>query len=346
MENILESWSKKIEEVLKEAEAHLRDAKDLGALEAERLHFLGRKGVLTESLKELGKLSPDIRPEVGKIIHSAKQKVEELLKSAHETLDTSDMEKRLESEKIDVTLPGWTHRIGKTHPITQVTREIVNAFIEIGFSVHEGPEIETDYYNFEALNIPKNHPARDMQDTLYVTEDLLLRTHTSPIQIHVMKEHQPPLKVIAPGRVYRSDEVDVSHSPMFHQIEGFMVDTDVTFAELKYVLLYFAKRVFGEKTELRFRPSFFPFTEPSAEVDIACSVCEGAGCRVCSFRGWLEVLGAGMVHPKVFEAVGYDSESFTGFAFGMGVERIAMLKYGIHDIRLFYESDVRFLRQF
>jgi phenylalanyl-tRNA synthetase alpha chain len=243
-------------------------------------------------------------------------------------------------------LPGWVYAYGHQHPITQVTKEIVEAFVQIGFTVHEGTEIETDYYNFEALNIPKDHPARDMQDTLYVSNELLLRTHTSPIQIHVMQNEKPPLRVIAPGRVYRADEVDVSHSPMFHQIEGFLVDDQVSFAQLKYVLVYFAKRLFGEKAKLRFRPSFFPFTEPSAEVDVSCSVCDAAGCRLCSGRGWLEVLGAGMIHPKVFESVGYDPETTTGFAFGMGVERIAMLKYGIHDIRLFYENDTRFLRQF
>ena len=307
---------------------------------------MGRKGVLTELLKELGQLSPAQRPEAGRVVNLAKNRVEELLTQELTRLENSEIHARLSSEKMDVTLPGWKKKRGHLHPLTSVTREVVSAFVEIGFSVHEGPEIETDFFNFEALNIPQDHPARDMQDTLYITNELLLRTHTSPIQIHVMKESQPPLRVIAPGRVYRSDEVDVSHSPMFHQIEGFMVDQDVTFSHLKYVLSYFAKKVFGEKTKLRFRPSFFPFTEPSAEVDIACSMCEGKGCRLCSNRGWLEILGAGMVHPRVFEAVGYDSEKYTGFAFGMGVERIAMLKYGVHDIRLFYESDVRFLEQF
>lgn len=346
MQELIQIWTQKIESVLQEAEERLKSVNALEALENQRLHFLGRKGVLTEYLKELGKIPPEDRPHIGKMIHTAKEKIEGILTKAEETLGDQATVVRLKAETVDVALPGWTRALGSLHPITQVTKEIVQAFLEIGFCVHEGPEIETDYYNFEALNIPKDHPARDMQDTLYVSEDLLLRTHTSPIQIHVMKEHQPPLKVIAPGRVYRSDDVDVSHSPMFHQIEGFMVDREVTFAQLKYVLTLFAKRLFGEKARLRFRPSFFPFTEPSAEVDIACSVCEGAGCRVCSSRGWLEVLGAGMVHPRVFEAVGYDPENVTGFAFGMGVERIAMLKYGINDIRHFYESDVRFLRQF
>lgn len=346
MSHPIETWAKKVDDLVVKAEHSIGSAQSLEALENERVHFLGKKGTMTQFLKELGTLSPDERPEVGKLIHSGKTKVESLLASAQERLQSHQKSFQLKTETLDVTLPGVSRDLGHSHPITQVTEEIIQAFVQIGFSVEEGPEIETDEYNFEALNIPKDHPARDMQDTLYLSKELLLRTHTSPIQIHVMKERKPPLRIIAPGRVYRRDEVDVTHSPMFHQIEGFLVDQDVSFSHLKFVLTYFAKRIFGEKSKLRFRPSFFPFTEPSAEVDVSCSVCEGSGCRVCSNRGWLEVLGAGMVHPKVFEAVGYDPQTVTGFAFGMGVERIAMLKYGVNDIRLFFENDQRFLKQF
>jgi phenylalanyl-tRNA synthetase alpha chain len=350
----IQDWSKEIDVIVQQAGQAIETTKDLSLLEKHRVTLLGRNGRLTEKLKELGKFPPEFRPAGGKSVNLAKQKIEELLEKARSRLEAEDRVLNLEKEKLDVTLPGWTRKRGHLHPITQVTREIVEAFVQIGFSVHEGTEIETDYYNFEALNIPKDHPARDMQDTLYVSQgtspqggdELLLRTHTSPIQIHVMKQQQPPLRVIAPGRVYRSDEVDASHSPMFHQVEGFMVGKDIKFSHLKYVLAYFAKRVFGEKAKVRFRPSFFPFVEPGADVYVSCTICDGAGCRTCSSKGWLEVLGAGMVHPKVFEAVGYDSEEVTGFAFGMGIERIAMLKYGIHDIRLFYENDARFLKQF
>ncbi|MBI1884122.1 MAG: phenylalanine--tRNA ligase subunit alpha [Chlamydiae bacterium] len=346
METSIQSLSSKVHDILQEAEKAIHASQSLDALDRERVHWLGRKGVLTEFLKGLGKLPPDQKPQVGKIVHTAKEKVETWLEACKLRLESEKRKIQLQQEKLDITLPGKSRKYGHLHPLTRVASEIVNVFVQMGFSVEEGPEIETDYYNFEALNIPKDHPARDMQDTLYLSKDLLLRTHTSPIQIHVMKERKPPLRVIAPGRVYRADDVDVSHSPMFHQVEGFYVDRDVSFAHLKYTLVHFAKRIFGEKTRLRFRPSFFPFTEPSAEVDIACSVCEGSGCRLCSGRGWLEILGAGMIHPNVFEAVGYDPSAFTGFAFGMGVERIAMLKYGIHDIRLFFENDMRFLEQF
>jgi phenylalanyl-tRNA synthetase alpha chain len=346
MSSLIQDWSKKIEEIVKQSIQSIETTKNLQQLEKRRVDLLGRQGILTGYLKELGKLPAEFRSEGGKTVHAAKQKVEENLEKKRLHLEEEEKNLRLQYEKLDVTLPGWTRKRGHLHPITQVTREIVEAFVQIGFSVHEGTEIETDYYNFEALNIPKDHPARDMQDTLYVSDELLLRTHTSPIQIHVMKQQQPPLRVIAPGRVYRSDEVDASHSPMFHQVEGFMVGKDIKFSHLKYVLAYFAKRVFGEKAKVRFRPSFFPFVEPGADVYVSCTICDGAGCRTCSSKGRLEVLGAGMVHPKVFEAVGYDSEEVTGFAFGMGIERIAMLKYGIHDIRLFYENDARFLKQF
>ncbi len=346
MNQSVETWTKTIDGIVADAQKAIPQLSTLDSLEDKRVHFLGRKGLITELLKQLGTLSSEERPQVGQLIHAGKAKVESLLETTRLKLESHQRNIQLKSETLDVTLPGLSKNYGHLHPLTQVRDEIIQAFVQIGFSIEEGPEIETDYYNFEALNIPKDHPARDMQDTLYLSNELLLRTHTSPIQIHVMKERKPPLRIIAPGRVYRRDEVDVSHSPMFHQIEGFLIDENVSFSHLKFILTYFAKKIFGDKAKLRFRPSFFPFTEPSAEVDVSCSVCEGSGCRVCSSRGWLEVLGAGMVHPKVLESVGYDSEKYTGFAFGMGVERIAMLKYGINDIRLFFENDERFLRQF
>ncbi|HRZ87260.1 MAG TPA: phenylalanine--tRNA ligase subunit alpha, partial [bacterium] len=252
---------------------------------------------------------------------------------------------RFKAESVDVTLSGRRTVLGKRHPLNRVMEEVLGVFTRMGFAVREGPEIETEYYNFEALNIPKLHPARDMQDTFYVKDDLLLRTHTSPVQIRVMESMRPPLRVVAPGKVYRRD-ADVTHSPMFHQVEGFMVDEHITFADLKGVLTVFCRAMFGAETKVRFRPSFFPFTEPSAEVDISCVICSGKGCRVCKSTGWLEILGSGMIHPEVFRHVKYDSEKYSGFAFGMGIERIAMLKYGVNDIRLFFENDVRFLEQF
>jgi phenylalanyl-tRNA synthetase alpha chain len=261
------------------------------------------------------------------------------------SLKQKDHEKRILSDAIDITLPGKFTPFGKEHPITQVLSEITAIFVSMGFGIEEGPEVEHDYYNFEALNMPKNHPARDMQDTFYISDDIVMRTHTSPVQIRVMEQRKPPLKVIAPGKVYRCD-ADVSHTPMFHQVEGFMVDTDIAFSDLKGVLELFIHSMFSAETPVRFRPSFFPFTEPSAEVDIGCIFCSGEGCRVCKHTGWLEILGAGMINPRVFEFAGYAPGVYSGFAFGMGVERITMLKYSIDDIRLFYENDLRFLRQF
>ncbi|MBI3398180.1 MAG: phenylalanine--tRNA ligase subunit alpha [Deltaproteobacteria bacterium] len=307
--------------------------------------YLGRKGELAALTKEFGKLPPEERPIVGEFINSIRGRIEERINNLLTAFAQSEREQRLKGEKIDATLPGRYLALGKRHPITQVMDEVVKIFSGMGFAVAEGPEIETDYYNFEALNIPKDHPARDMQDTFYIGEDVLLRTHTSPVQIRVMQNKKPPLRVIAPGKVYRRDS-DVTHTPMFHQVEGFMVDETITFGDLKGVLTAFLHSLFREDTAIRFRPSFFPFTEPSAEVDIQCVICNGKGCRVCKGSGWLEVLGAGMIHPMVFKAVGYDSERFSGFAFGLGIERIAMLKFGIDDIRLFFENDVRFLRQF
>ncbi len=314
-------------------------------LQKLRVEFLGKKGIVTQAMKELRSLSPDKKRETGKLINEFKNLVETSLKEYADKFGNQSPKSSGESDSFDYTLPGRKEPIGNLHPITQVMEEIVSVFISLGFRVEEGPEIESDYYNFEALNIPKDHPARDMQDTFYVEDETVLRTHTSPVQIHVMEANQPPLRIIAPGKVYRCDS-DVSHTPMFHQIEGLMVDKNVAFSDLKGIMNIFVQQTFGQSTQVRFRPSYFPFTCPSAEVDIQCVICTGKGCRVCSQTGWLEILGAGMVDPAVFKSVNYDPEQWTGFAFGMGIERIAMLKYGINDIRLFFENDVRFLQQF
>jgi phenylalanyl-tRNA synthetase alpha chain len=309
-----------------------------------RIKYLGRKGMITSILKELTSLPPEERKEVGKLANEIKNWIEDSLNVKQKDIK----EKRREDLKkgfFDITLPGNLQNIGNIHPLTKVMNQVVNIFIGMGFTVEEGPEIELDYYNFEALNIPRDHPARDMHDTFYITDDVLLRTHTSPVQVRTMERHPPPLKVIAPGKVYRCD-ADITHSPMFHQVEGFMVDRDITFGNLKGILELFVHQFFGKDTDLRFRPSFFPFTEPSAEIDIRCVICKGSGCRVCKGTGWLEILGSGMIDPAVFSHVNYDPEEWTGFAFGMGIERIAMLKYSVDDIRLFYENDLRFLKQF
>ena len=318
-------------------------------LTALKTKFLGRKGEFAALLKELGSHSAEEMKAAGKSKNDLKVKVTAELDRALAAIDSDKRRERLDREKVDVTLPGRASLPGRTHPISQVLSEIEEIFTSIGFSIKEGPEVETDYYNFEALNFPKEHPARDMQDTFFLPEsykgDLCLRTHTSPVQIRVMETQEPPLMVIAPGRVYRRDS-DLTHTPMFHQIEGFMVDEGISFAHLKGVLTHFLHRLFGKDRAVRFRPSFFPFTEPSAEVDIECAVCKGSGCRVCKESGWLEILGCGMIHPNVFGSVKYDTTRYTGFAFGLGIERIAMLKYGIDDIRLFFENDIRFLAQF
>ncbi|MBI5827363.1 MAG: phenylalanine--tRNA ligase subunit alpha [Deltaproteobacteria bacterium] len=307
--------------------------------------YLGRKGDLAILLKELGSLPPDQRKAAGEAINRVKDRIEEEAGALISRFDDAEKAERLSRERVDITLPGRSQRPGKAHPVTQVMDEIEAIFTGLGFDIAEGPEVELDYYNFEALNFPKDHPARDMQDTFFIGPDVLLRTHTSAVQIRVMESQAPPLKVIAPGTVYRRDS-DITHSPMFHQVEGFMVDKGVRFTDLKGILTLFLHALFGEKTPVRFRPSFFPFTEPSAEVDIGCVICAGKGCRVCKGSGWLEILGAGMIHPEVFKAVKYDPEACTGFAFGLGVERIAMLKFGIDDLRLLFENDIRFLRQF
>ena len=312
-------------------------------LEQIRIEFLGKKGQLQGLMKELRNASPQEKPKLGKDINLLKQHVEQAINDKDVSLGSKSVKKS--SEIFDTTLPGRKELTGTLHPITQVMEEITSIFFGLGFQVEEGPEIETDYYNFEALNIPKDHPARDMQDTFYIEDETVLRTHTSPVQIHVMENREPPLRIIAPGKVYRCDS-DVSHTPMFHQIEGLMVDEGLSFSHLKGIMNIFLQEVFGKNTQIRFRPSFFPFTCPSAEVDIQCVMCNGKGCRVCSQTGWLEILGAGMVDPAVFQSVDYDPEKWTGFAFGLGIERIAMLKFGINDIRLFFENDLRFLKQF
>ena len=333
---------KTIEQIKEEALKELEAASDSESIKAISVRYLGRKGSVTRFLRNISSLPLEIRPEAGKKANETKKILETLFNKAIKQFETASYEV---SDGIDVSLPGRAIHQGSLHPITQITHQICNIFIRLGFDIAEGPEVETDYYNFEALNIPKNHPARDMQDTFYISKNIVLRTHTSPTQPRVMEKQKPPVRVIAPGKVYRCDS-DLTHTPMFHQVEGLLVDENVSFGDLKGILTTFVHQMFDEETSLRFRPSFFPFTEPSAEVDIRCVMCKGEGCRVCSNTGWLEVLGAGMVHPAVFENVGYNTTRYTGFAFGMGVERIAMLQYGIDDIRKYFENDLRFLRQF
>lgn len=325
-----------------EFEQRLAEAGTLEALRRVRTDFLGKKGCVTRALKELRTLPPEEKRQVGQAINRLKALVEERLRE--KTAELEQQQAGGGRPGIDLTLPGRTPPAGHLHPVTQVLEDIIEVFVGLGFGVEEGPQIETDYYNFEALNIPKDHPARDMQDTFYIGERVL-RTHTSPVQIHTMEREAPPLRIIAPGKVYRCDS-DVSHTPMFHQIEGLMVDRNVRFSDLKGIIEVFVHETFGPKVGVRFRPSFFPFTCPSAEVDIQCVMCSGAGCRTCGQSGWLEILGCGMVDPAVFRFVDYDPEVWTGFAFGLGIERIAMLKFGINDIRLYFENDVRFLNQF
>ncbi|MDA8234416.1 MAG: phenylalanine--tRNA ligase subunit alpha [Clostridia bacterium] len=333
--------------IKEEAVAALEAARDLEQLNEVRVKFLGKKGLLTGVLRGMGGLSAEERPVIGQLANEVRAYLEEQLETRQESLKSAGKESRLLVETIDVTLPGQPVVLGKMHPLTTVLEEIKDIFMGLGFTIEEGPEVETDYYNFEALNLPKDHPARDMQDSFYITAETLLRTHTSPVQPRTMERLAPrvPVKAIAPGKVYRRDD-DATHSPMFHQVEGFIIDKGITFADLKGVLLTFVQQMFGADREIRLRPSFFPFTEPSAEVDVSCIMCNGAGCRVCSQTGWLEILGSGMMHPRVLEMSGYDPKEVTGFAFGMGVERIAMLKYGIDDLRLLFENDLRFLAQF
>lgn len=334
-----------LDELLAQALQELATATDLMQLDAVRVHYLGKKGLFTLQMKELGSLDPEQRRAVGQVINQVKDSFQSQLEARKNELEQTALTARLASEHIDVTLAGRGQSIAGLHPVTTTLRRITKIFASVGFKVEEGPEIEQDYYNFTALNIPEHHPARAMHDTFYFDAHRVLRTHTSPVQIRVMESQTPPLKVIAPGRVYRCDS-DLTHTPMFHQVEGFLVDTDVSFADLKGVIYEFLQAFFEKNSQVRFRPSYFPFTEPSAEVDIECVMCDGKGCRVCGQSGWLEVMGCGMIHPEVFKAVNIDNERYSGFAFGMGVERLAMLRYGINDLRLFFENDAKFLQQF
>ncbi len=336
---------RELQQLEENALAELEKAKTEDQFLAIRTKYIGRKGLLTGLLRNIAQVPDAEKPFFGKLCNELKNLLNTKIEEALQRQAIRKKEDILSKEKIDVTLPGSVIKCGRIHPVIQIRREICAIFASFGFSVVEGPEVELDYYNFEALNIPKDHPARDMQDTFYVEENIVLRTHTSPVQVRIMEKIQPPLRILSPGKVYRRDS-DVSHTPMFNQIEGLLVDKGVSFGDLKGILTAFLKKIFGEKTTLRFRPSFFPFTEPSAEVDIRCVMCGGRGCRVCGQNGWLEILGSGMVDPAVFQNVNYDSEEYSGFAFGLGLERIAMLKYGISDIRLFFENDTRFLKQF
>ena len=334
-----------LETLVTEAEQAVVAAADEQQLDQLRVQYLGKKGELTQLLKGLGALSAEERPAAGAKINEAKQQVQEAINQRKDELGASVLAARLAAESIDVTLPGRGREQGGLHPVTQTMARIESFFTNIGYDVAEGPEIEDDYHNFEALNIPAHHPARAMHDTFYFNANTLLRTHTSPVQIRVMENAEPPHRVICPGRVYRCDS-DLTHTPMFHQVEGLLVDKNVSFADLKGTVQEFLKVFFEQELAVRFRPSYFPFTEPSAEVDIECVMCSGKGCRVCSHTGWLEVMGCGMVHPNVFKSAGVDTEQYSGFAFGMGVERLAMLRYGVNDLRLFFENDLKFLRQF
>ena len=335
-----------LEAIRESAKRELAEAKGQQVLETLRVKYLGKKGELTSILKQMGKLSAEERPVIGQVANEVRTFIEQDLEKRAAELKAEEIKRKLEREKLDVTLPGKRHELGAKHPLSIVLDELKETFVGMGFDIVEGPEVETDYYNFEALNIPKNHPARDTQDTFYINENILLRTQTSPVQVRVMEKQKPPIRVISPGRVYRSDAVDATHSPLFHQIEGLVVDKGVTFADLKGTLEAFVKQLYGEDSVVRFRPHHFPFTEPSAELDVQCFSCHGEGCRLCKGEGWIEILGCGMVHPKVLENCNIDPEEYSGFAFGMGLERLVMRRYQIDDLRLFYENDVRFLKQF
>jgi phenylalanyl-tRNA synthetase alpha chain len=334
-----------LEEVLVQAQSELAEADTLVMLDQVRVHYLGKKGLFTERMKHLGTLPPEQRKDAGALINRAKDQFVADFEARKTILESRELEQRLARETIDVTLPGRGQRTGGLHPVTLTLRRISELFAKVGFEIVEGPEVEDDYHNFEAINIPASHPARAMHDTFYFDEHTLLRTHTSPVQVRVMETRTPPLRVIAPGRVYRCDS-DLTHTPMFHQVEGFLIDENVSFADLRGILYEFLTLFFEKDMQVRFRPSYFPFTEPSAEVDIQCVICGGGGCRVCKQSGWIEILGCGMIHPRVFEFVKIDPERYTGFAFGLGVERLAMLRYGINDLRLFFENDLKFLAQF
>ncbi|MEG1778835.1 MAG: phenylalanine--tRNA ligase subunit alpha [Oscillospiraceae bacterium] len=335
-----------LESIKLQAFKELEAANDLKVLENLRIKYFGKKGELTSILKQMGKLSAEERPVMGQLANEIRESIETHMEQCKDDLTKAMLQARLATEKIDVTMPGRQDGIGKKHPLSLVLDEMKEIFMGMGFNIAEGPEVDTDYYNFEALNIPKNHPARDTQDTFYINENVVLRSQTSNVQIHVMENNKPPIRIIAPGRVYRSDALDATHSPYFHQIEGLVVDKGITMADLKGTLEIFIKRLYGEQLQVRFRPHHFQFTEPSCEVDVQCHACHGEGCRVCKGEGWIEILGGGMVHPKVLSGCGVDPEVYSGFAFGMGLERLVMGRYKIDDIRLLYENDIRFLDQF
>ncbi|MDD6192935.1 MAG: phenylalanine--tRNA ligase subunit alpha [Lachnospiraceae bacterium] len=336
----------KLQEITKRAMEQIDAAEEMSALNDVRVAILGKKGELTAVLKSMKDVKPEDRPMVGQLVNETRSNIEERLNEAKAKLEQAEMEHKLKNEVIDVTLPAKKANIGHAHPNTNVLDEVEDIFVGMGYEVVEGPEVEYDYYNFEALNIPENHPAKDEQDTFYINKDILLRTQTSPVQVRVMEKGKLPIRMIAPGRVFRSDEVDATHSPSFHQIEGMVIDKNITFADLKGTLVEFVKKLFGEDTKVKFRPHHFPFTEPSAEVDVSCFKCGGKGCRFCKGEGWIEILGCGMVHPKVLKMSGIDPDEYQGFAFGVGLERITLLKYEIDDMRLLYENDDRFLKQF
>ena len=335
-----------LEAILKNATAEIKTVADRAALENVRVKFLGKKGELTAILRGMKDLSAEERPVIGQLANDVRAAIETAIEAASKGVEEAALNARLARETIDVTMPGKEPVIGVKHPLTLVLDEIKDIFIGMGFEIAEGPEVELDHYNFEALNIPKNHPARDTQDTFYISDNVVLRTQTSPVQVRTMEQRRPPIRIIAPGRVYRSDAIDATHSPLFHQIEGLVVDRGVTMADLKATLEVFAKRLYGEDTVVRFRPHHFPFTEPSAEMDVMCFMCHGEGCRLCKGEGWIEILGCGMVHPKVLETCDIDPDEYSGWAFGMGLERVVMRRFKIDDIRMFFENDVRFLHQF
>lgn len=337
---------KQLYEIQNNALKQIQNSLSRDELEKIRVDFLGKKGQLTAVLRGMGSLSAEERPIIGKVVNEVREVIEEALKNAFDNIKGTEKKQKLEKEIIDVTIPGKKISIGSKHPITVTLDEIIKIFMSMGFKVADGPEVETVYHNFDALNAPKNHPSRDMTDTFYISEDVLLRTQTSPVQIRTLKSQDPPIKIISPGRCFRCDTPDATHSPMFHQVEGLLVDKGITMADLKGTLDVFAKQLFGSQVRTKFRPHYFPFTEPSAEVDVSCFKCGGSGCRVCKGSGWIEILGAGMVHPNVLKEGNVDTEVYSGFAFGMGVERIAMLKYEVDDIRLFFENDMRFIEQF
>ncbi|GIM47175.1 phenylalanine--tRNA ligase alpha subunit [Collibacillus ludicampi] len=338
----------KLEELRQRALSELATREGKEALNEWRVQFLGKKGELTAILRGMGQLSPEERPVIGQFVNEVRSQLEEAFAEKENLVKKEERERKLREQAVDVTLPGRKLPFGHEHPLMRTIREMEDIFIGLGFEIAEGPVVELDYYNFEALNLPKNHPARDMQDTFYVTDEILLRTHTSPVQVRTMekKKGDVPLRIVCPGRVFRRDDDDATHSHEFTQLEGLVVDRNIRMSDLKGILLAFAKQMFGQDREIRLRPSYFPFTEPSAEVDLSCGSCGGSGCRVCKHTGWIEILGAGMVHPRVLEMAGYDPEIYRGFAFGMGIERIAMMKYGVDDIRQFYVNDVRFIHQF